>query len=300
MSLTKKLVIGLKAIADDYSSTQDIKERQRLLLNVYNKISEENYDKNITENFQEIINYYVVEESLEIGSLIDFLQGNAELDNQTIITEERDSFDRKFGTTTSLIIPQYELPEKVSLQRFKTSGRYHPSPISSVIDALKGLEKYINYNEYIFIDVGSGLGRNLLLASSFPFIKLVGLEHSKYLHDIAKENIEIYKSDTIKCDNFDLQCINALDYPLPEENLVLYFWKPFSSNEAAMEFVNKMEEFVAKKKYRIFLIFLEYVYPAVLHNSDYFTYVDHFPTSDIFSEKHGKFSITFFSGTNIK
>ena len=55
----------------------------------------------------------------------------------------------------------------------------------SVIDGLS-----IDYSRYVFIDIGSGMGRALLMASEFPFKQLVGIELSPTFHQIAQQNVQ--------------------------------------------------------------------------------------------------------------
>ena len=51
--------------------------------------------------------------------------------------------------------------------------------------------------DYTFIDFGSGKGRALLLASEYPFKRIVGLEFSPELHAIAEQNIQRYRLSLI-------------------------------------------------------------------------------------------------------
>ncbi len=57
----------------------------------------------------------------------------------------------------------------------------------------------INFSEFTFVDFGSGKGRALLLASEYPFKKILGLEFSPELHDVAVANIRRYRSESQKC-----------------------------------------------------------------------------------------------------
>src|ERR1700688_3075147 len=54
----------------------------------------------------------------------------------------------------------------------------------------------IAFEDFTFIDFGSGKGRALLLASEYPFRRIVGLEFSPELHLTAEENIARYTSAT--------------------------------------------------------------------------------------------------------
>jgi len=84
----------------------------------------------------------------------------------------------------------------------------------------------IPFHEYTFVDFGSGKGRALLLASKFPFRRIIGLEFSLQLHHFAEENVRRYRSTTQKCT--DIRCLNIdfIDFDLPREPLVLFFFDP--------------------------------------------------------------------------
>jgi hypothetical protein len=59
----------------------------------------------------------------------------------------------------------------------------------------------IAFEDFTFIDFGSGKGRALLLASEFPFRRILGLEFSPELHRVVMGNIQRYSSATQKCRN---------------------------------------------------------------------------------------------------
>jgi hypothetical protein len=84
----------------------------------------------------------------------------------------------------------------------------------------------IFFDEYTFIDYGSGKGRALLLASDFPFKEIVGLEFSPELHRTAEENISRYRSPTQKCKNIRSVIVDFTEFDLPRGPLVLFFFDP--------------------------------------------------------------------------
>ena len=51
----------------------------------------------------------------------------------------------------------------------------------------------IDLREFIFIDIGSGKGRALLMAADYPFRRIVGVELLPELHRVSKENIGKYR-----------------------------------------------------------------------------------------------------------
>lgn len=245
------------------------------------------YGRTTEDNLSRIIAHLTREQGLLIDDLITMLKKNDGFDRITAERESEDNFDERYGTLTSPIITQFELPENVSVDRLMNSARYHPSPIASVIRILDSLETYgVTYEDYIFIDIGSGLGRNLLLASNYGFHRIIGIEHSGHLHSIAKQNIEKYCGRSVKEDLIELHCIDALDYTFPHGNMLLYFWWPFDEATGA-KFFAKLTAHIEATGVRVILAFLEFIYPAI-ESSGIFRQIDTFQTTDI-SNKMGNF-----------
>jgi SAM-dependent methyltransferase len=84
----------------------------------------------------------------------------------------------------------------------------------------------IDFSQFTFIDLGSGKGRTLLMASDYPFRRIVGVELLPALHRIAQENIARYKNESQKC--FAIESVNAdaREFEFPAERLVLYLFNP--------------------------------------------------------------------------
>jgi SAM-dependent methyltransferase len=83
----------------------------------------------------------------------------------------------------------------------------------------------INYGDFVFVDFGSGKGRALLLASEFPFRRVMGVEFSPELHRIAQENIAKHANHRMS-GPVESICMDFLDFPLPAEPLVLFLFDP--------------------------------------------------------------------------
>ena len=84
----------------------------------------------------------------------------------------------------------------------------------------------IDLREFTFVDVASGKGRTLLMASEYPFRRIVGVELLPALHRIAQENLAAYKNASQKCFALEAVCGDATDLPFPAEPLVLYLFNP--------------------------------------------------------------------------
>lgn len=106
---------------------------------------------------------------------------------------------------------------------------YQPTEASLFHAMLDTLQQHANLNfaDYTFVDLGSGKGRTLLMASDYPFRHILGVELLPSLSDIAKKNLTQYNSDSQKCFSLETVCADATAAQLPGGPLVIYLFNPF-------------------------------------------------------------------------
>jgi SAM-dependent methyltransferase len=116
--------------------------------------------------------------------------------------------------------------------RDRLLGQFHseyqptePAAFHEMLDFLQA-QAQIDLRDFIFIDLGSGKGRTLLMASDYPFQRIIGVELLPALHQIAVDNLAKYKSDTQKCFALESICVDATLFPFPDDPLVLYMFNP--------------------------------------------------------------------------
>lgn len=85
----------------------------------------------------------------------------------------------------------------------------------------------VRFPEFLLIDLGSGKGRGLMMASDYPFRRILGVECLPGLHRIAQANIARYAGEQQQCHQIDLLCQDARDFEFPAEPTVLYLFNPF-------------------------------------------------------------------------
>src|SRR6202042_3017957 len=86
---------------------------------------------------------------------------------------------------------------RTRVREWLSGGQYQPSEpalFGEIIDALP-----VSPEGFTFIDLGSGKGRTLLMASSYPFHRIIGMELLEELNRIAVDNIKRYHSDEQRC-----------------------------------------------------------------------------------------------------
>jgi SAM-dependent methyltransferase len=85
----------------------------------------------------------------------------------------------------------------------------------------------VESGEYVFMDFGAGKGRTALLASEFPFRRVVGVEFSQELVDVARANAARFRSGAQRCHDIEFLCLDAVDIEIPADPVVLFFYNPF-------------------------------------------------------------------------
>jgi SAM-dependent methyltransferase len=124
----------------------------------------------------------------------------------------------------------------------------------------------IDFSEFTFVDLGSGKGRTLLMASEYPFRRIVGVEILKELHRAAEENIASYQSTTQHCRQIESICADACEFELPEGPLLLYLFNPLP--EAGLnQMLKNLEESLHRHPRAVYVLYQNPLLERVLEES---------------------------------
>ncbi|HEY1679277.1 MAG TPA: class I SAM-dependent methyltransferase [Candidatus Sulfotelmatobacter sp.] len=104
---------------------------------------------------------------------------------------------------------------------------YQPTQPGEFKEMLEIVAQHVDLPDFTFLDLGSGKGRTLLMASEYPFRRIAGVELLPALHEIGRENIARYKSESQKCFAIESICADATTFHLPEGPVVVYLFNPF-------------------------------------------------------------------------
>lgn len=134
-----------------------------------------------------------------------------------------DQFDIKWGTYTSNHIGFTDLgftPEQMEAGR-----AYSATPsklVSSILNDLK-----FNFSDFSYVDLGSGLGRTLMLASLYEFKKVEGVELSEVLVSICNKNISIFSEKASVKSPINVKNEDVLQYQFPTGKTLVFMYDPF-------------------------------------------------------------------------
>ncbi|HKH98678.1 MAG TPA: class I SAM-dependent methyltransferase [Candidatus Sulfotelmatobacter sp.] len=106
---------------------------------------------------------------------------------------------------------------------------YQPTEPALFHEMLDGLaaNSHLDFRDFTFLDLGSGKGRTLLMASDYPFRRILGVELLHALDRIVRDNLRQYKNDMQQCFALESLCADATTFLFPDEPLVIYLFNPF-------------------------------------------------------------------------
>lgn len=104
---------------------------------------------------------------------------------------------------------------------------YLPTPRLVVKWILNGLNT--DLSRFVFVDFGSGRGRVLLAAAEKPLNRVIGVEFCEILDGEAKQNISKYPAHLLACEKVESHCMDAVNFKLPDNDCILYFFNPFDA-----------------------------------------------------------------------
>ena len=175
-------------------------------------------------------------------------------------------FDRRFRVDTAGIIKP---PELQSSPRFKDSNWYAPSATNSFYRMLRQIK--VDFRKFVFIDFGCGKGKALLLASRLPFKQIIGIELWSELFFFAEENLKRYTGKR-SCNEFQLHYMDAIEFNIPGEPGIYYFFDPFRE-EVMRKVLENMRRSLAAAPREAYVIYCEPERPDILDQSGFLTLI---------------------------
>jgi len=176
-------------------------------------------------------------------------------------------FDRIHGTDTSDNIPLDVL--RIDGENRNQGIYYEPTSTDLFRHMMAQLKPALRFEDFVFIDYGSGKGRTLMMASDYPFIAIIGVEFAHELHLAAEHNLSIYHGRRQCCKDLAAVHADATAYQPPAQNLLVYFYNPFLK-EVMGKVLGKLAQASLDHGTRIVLLYFNPLSADVVESSGLF------------------------------
>jgi SAM-dependent methyltransferase len=176
----------------------------------------------------------------------------------------RHPFDVEHGVDTSGYLSAAECaPDAAFASQILPYAGSQPSIVRAGIASLP------DHNQYAFVDLGCGKGRALMVASEFSFARLVGVEISRDLAEVARRNAALMALRDPRRVRIEIQVGDATAVQPPADRVVYFMYNHFG--RALMEtLVDGLERQLANSLEHAFLVYYNPVYGDVLDRSPRF------------------------------
>src|ERR1700722_5630640 len=145
---------------------------------------------------------------------------------------------------------------------------YQPTESALFHEMIAALGNHTGFDfpTFTFVDLGSGKGRTLLMASDYPFLRIVGVELLPTLHHAAQENLAKYRSESQKCFALESICADATEFSLPTDPILLFLFNPFPESGLRRVIAN-LENSLREHPRKIYVIYHNPLLEHVLRES---------------------------------
>ena len=147
---------------------------------------------------------------------------------------------------------------------------FEPSPFDLLVQAFQSMKVR---DADVFVDYGSGKGRVLIQAAlRFPFRKVIGVEISDRLTQIARANVDRARH-RFKADEVELVTADAAAWRLHDDVTHIYMANPFIG-ETFRSVLDRISESLDRSPRRLTVIYLNPIHDDLLLASGRFERVD--------------------------
>ncbi len=165
-------------------------------------------------------------------------------------------FDAEHAVETSGLINGGELPGGHAHDVFSTAYfGVPPSRMRTLLGLWRETEGVGAVESYVFVDVGCGKGRALLLAAELPFREVVGVELNRELAEVARGNAERWKELGRAKSPMRVVCGDATEVEMPRGPLLVYLYNPFRA-EVLRRLLGRLDGWAAETGGAVEVIYL--------------------------------------------
>lgn len=137
-------------------------------------------------------------------------------------------FDRDYGVTTHAVLFLEDLDPEAVGDAGAHATHYEAVPVDDFRAMIAAVPQQTIASS-TFVDIGSGMGRAVMLASEYPFKQIVGIEVSPGLHEVARDNLAKAARAKRRCNDVRLVRADARMYEYPPGNVIAFMYNPFDA-----------------------------------------------------------------------
>lgn len=173
-------------------------------------------------------------------------------------------FDVTHGIDASGFVPTSDCAtEAVPAALINPYGGSQPSIVRRVLASLPEPQRYA------FVDIGCGKGRPLVVASEFPYQRVVGVELSSRLAETARSNAAAIAARFPDRTPIEIQVADATTVSPPADRVVYFLYNSFG-RELVKALVENIEKRLQGQLEHAFFVFYNPVHGEVLDQSPHF------------------------------
>jgi hypothetical protein len=180
-------------------------------------------------------------------------------------------FDEMHGVETSGLIPGEKLrtghPNDDEVTAYYGVA---PSILRSLIEKWLGSKPSHSIEKVTFIDIGAGKGRGLLIASEYPFMRVLGIELNSALAALAQRNVAHWTNTQETLAPVTVIEQDATEFYFPEGPCLLFLFHPFESRVLA-KLMRRIETQFAKRPGTVDMLYVNCECRALLDGHPAFT-----------------------------
>ena len=134
---------------------------------------------------------------------------------------------------------------------------------------VRALRYFLNTCDFpsasVFVDLGCGKGQTLLVASRFPFKRVVGIEYTRELCTIATANVQAYRKQHPAVVSIDVIEADAAEYEVKPDENVFYMYHPFGPNVLRQVVLNILSS-VERHSRPVWIVYCHPLYGDVIES----------------------------------
>lgn len=150
---------------------------------------------------------------------------------------------------------------------------YQPIPAAQFREIISTLSAFLapgtNFSQFTFIDIGSGKGRALLLASKFAFRRIVGIELLPELVEIARENVREFEGRGMQS-RIEVLCGDATKFVIPSEPAVVFLFNPLPES-SLRTFLENLEQSLRQDSRLVYVVYANPIFEQIFGSMRWLT-----------------------------